>query len=111
MLRSNGIWRNKRVNSFRISLVFVLLAAWNPSARAYSVLTHEAVVDAAWDRFIQPLLLQRFPGATPEDLRKSHAFAYGGCIIQDLGYYPLAANYLVTWCIMSQRRLRQGPDS
>jgi hypothetical protein len=52
------------------------------------VLTHEAVVDAAWDRFIQPLLLQRFPGATPEDLRKAHAFAYGGCIIQDLGYYP-----------------------
>jgi hypothetical protein len=74
--------------TFRVSLAFVLLAAWNPSARAYSVLTHEAVIDAAWDRFIQPLLLQRFPGSTPEDLRKAHAFAYGGCIIQDLGYYP-----------------------
>ena len=91
MPRSNGSWRNKRVNRFRISLVFVLLAAWNPSARAYSVLTHEAVVDAAWDRFIQPLLLQRFPGATPEDLHKAHAFAYGGCIIQDLGYYPFGS--------------------
>src|SRR5882672_12450872 len=74
--------------TFRVSLAFVLLAAWNPSACAYSVLTHEAVIDAAWDRFIQPMLLQRFPGSTPEDLRKAHAFAYGGCIIQDLGYYP-----------------------
>src|SRR6476660_2522955 len=79
------------MNILRISLAFVLLAAWNPSARAYSVLTHEAVVDAAWDRFIQPLLLQRFPGATPEDLHKAHAFAYGGCIIQDMGYYPFGS--------------------
>jgi hypothetical protein len=79
------------VCSFRVGLAFVLLAAWSPSARAYSVLTHEAVVDAAWDRFIQPLLLQRFPGSTPEDLHKAHAFAYGGCIIQDVGYYPFGS--------------------
>jgi hypothetical protein len=76
------------VNTLRASLALILLASWIPSARAYSVLTHEAVIDASWDRSIQPLLLQRFPGSTPEDLRKAHAFAYGGCIIQDLGYYP-----------------------
>ncbi len=76
------------MNTLRAGLALVLLAAWSPAARAYSVLTHEAVIDAAWEHSIQPLLLERFPGSTPEDLRKAHAFAYGGCIIQDLGYYP-----------------------
>jgi len=69
----------------------MLFAAWCPSASAYSVLTHEAIIDAAWDRFVVPVLLQRFPGSTPEDLRKAHAFAYGGCIIQDMGYYPFGS--------------------
>src|SRR5216684_4080926 len=81
------------MRTLRASLALLLLAAWSPSARAYSVLTHEAVIDAAWDRFILPLLLQRFPGSTPEDLRKAHAFAYGGCIIQDMGYYPFGSKY------------------
>src|SRR5260370_35365735 len=56
--------------------------------QAYGVLTHEAIIDSAWDRDIKPLLLQRFPQSTPEDLLKAHANAYGGCIIQDMGYYP-----------------------
>jgi hypothetical protein len=55
---------------------------------AYSVLSHEAIVDAAWDGDIRPLLLKRFPGATPEELREAHGYAYGGAIIQDIGYYP-----------------------
>jgi hypothetical protein len=52
------------------------------------VLSHEAVIDAAWDTHLKPLLLKRFPGATPDELRKAHGYAYGGAIIQDLGYYP-----------------------
>src|SRR5258706_465322 len=79
------------MRTLRASLALLLLAAWSPAARAYSVLTHEAVIDAAWDRSIQPLLLQRFPGSTPEDLRKAHAFAYGGGVIQDMGYYPFGS--------------------
>ena len=59
---------------------------------AYSVLTHEAVIDAAWGQYIKPLLLARFPGATPDDLRNAHAYAYGGCIIQDMGYYPFGSH-------------------
>jgi len=55
---------------------------------AYSVLSHEAIVDAAWDGDIRPLLLKRFPGATPEELKEAHGYAYGGAIIQDMGYYP-----------------------
>jgi hypothetical protein len=57
----------------------------------YSVLTHEAIVDSLWDVSIQKLLLKRFPGTTPEDLEKAHAYVYGGCIIQDMGYYPFSS--------------------
>lgn len=70
-----------------LALVVVLL--FQPrSASAYSVLSHEEVVDMAWQGEIVPLLMARFPGSTPDDLRTAHAYAYGGCIIQDLGYYP-----------------------
>jgi len=55
---------------------------------AYSVLTHEEVVDVLWKDGIQPLLKQRFPAATDDDLKKAHAFAYGGSLVQDMGYYP-----------------------
>lgn len=60
---------------------------------AYSVLTHEAIIDSAWDANIKPLLLARFPNATPDDLRKAHGFAYGGAIIQDMGYYPHGSKF------------------
>ena len=63
------------------------------AAYSYSVLTHEAIIDSTWDSAIRPLLLQRFPGASPDDLTHAHAYAYGGCIIQDLGYYPFGAQF------------------
>jgi hypothetical protein len=69
--------------------LFVLLA---PLARGYSVLSHEAIIDAAWDTSIRPILLQRFPDASGGDLRKAHAYAYGGAIIQDMGYYPFGSH-------------------
>lgn len=53
-----------------------------------SVLTHEAVIDAAWDPTLKPALLSAYPNSTPEELKRAHGFAYGGAIIQDLGYYP-----------------------
>jgi hypothetical protein len=62
-------------------------------AAGYSVLTHEQVVDLMWKEQIQPLLLKRFPGATEEDLRKAHAYAYGGCLVQDMGYYPFGDKF------------------
>ena len=68
-------------------LIVICLACPAPSD-AYSVLTHEAIIDAAWDASIRPLLLQRFPNAKPSELRAAHAYAYGGSIIQDMGYYP-----------------------
>jgi hypothetical protein len=62
-------------------------------ARAYSVLTHEEVVDLAWQDQIQPMLLQRFPQATPDELRQAHGYAYGGSLVQDMGYYPRGNKY------------------
>jgi hypothetical protein len=59
----------------------------------YSVLTHEAIIDAAWRDTVQPLLLARFPVATPKELLEAHAFAYGGAIIQDMGYYPFGSRF------------------
>jgi hypothetical protein len=72
--------------------VFLTLGAPR-SARAYSVLSHEAVVDALWKTSIRSLILKRFPGATPEQLHEAHAYVYGGCIIQDMGYYPFGSAF------------------
>ncbi len=65
----------------------------SPHGRAYSVLTHEEIVDLLWAEQIQPLLQKRFPAATPQDLRQAHAYAYGGSVIQDMGYYPFGSKY------------------
>ena len=65
--------------------------AWlwlSSTLHGYSVLSHEAIIDTAWDTHIRPALLKRFPQATPEELKQAHANAYAGCIIQDMGYYP-----------------------
>jgi hypothetical protein len=70
-------------------LVVVLLCA--SVSIAYSVLTHEQIVDLLWKDEISPLLLQRFPGLTEEQLKEAHGYAYGGAVIQDLGYYPFGS--------------------
>ena len=68
--------------------VLICFAFWPASVAAYSVLSHEAIIDSAWDNNLKPLLLKRFPDATAEELREAHGYAYGGAIIQDMGYYP-----------------------
>jgi len=67
--------------------------SYAPDCAGYSVLTHEAIIDAAWKDGIEPLLLSRFPYATPEQLLQAHAYAYGGAIIQDMGYYPFGSQF------------------
>src|SRR5438270_10093373 len=81
-----------RTNPYRAALLAFAALACAPPARGYSVLSHEAIIDAAWDASIKPILLQRYAGASEEDLRKAHAFAYGGSIIQDMGYYPFGSH-------------------
>ena len=74
-------------------LALLLGISWVPVAYGYSVLTHEAIIDATWKDSIEPVLLSRFPCATPEELLKARAYAYGGAIIQDLGYYPFGSKF------------------
>ena len=74
-------------------LIAALLSLSTPSSPAYSVLTHEQIIDFVWQRHIEPLLRARYPKATPEDLRHAHANAYGGCLIQDMGYYPFGNKF------------------
>ena len=57
------------------------------------MLAHESAIDAAWDRELRPLLLQRFPRSTPDELERARSFAYGGSVIQDLGYYPFGNKF------------------
>jgi hypothetical protein len=76
------------------SLLAVSLALLVASpSDGYSVLSHEAMVDALWDVKLKPVLLARFPNATPEQLKEAHGYAYGGAIIQDIGFYPHGNGY------------------
>src|ERR1700677_3694032 len=84
-------WMAKRLPR-AASLVFLSLLSASVSP-GYSVLTHEAIVDSVWDSSIKKMLLERFPEATPEELEQAHAYAYGGCIIQDMGYYPFSSRF------------------
>ena len=76
------------------STSFLLVVLLFPATRlsGYSVLAHEAIVDSVWNESIVKLLRQRFPNATAEALKAAHAYAYGGCLIQDLGYYPFGSH-------------------
>jgi hypothetical protein len=76
-----------------IRLLGLLVTFGTPTAFSYSVLTHEAIIDSTWDRAIKPLLLKRFPTSTEAELTQAHAYAYGGSIIQDLGYYPFGSRF------------------
>jgi Zinc dependent phospholipase C len=96
-IRQNGMTRSGRMKFHsklgRVFLAFSLIFFYVPDCAGYSILTHEAIIDAAWKDNIEPLLLKRFPDATPEDLLKAHAYVYGGAIIQDLGYYPFGNRF------------------
>jgi len=83
--------RSKR-RLFRLLAVVCVFLAVRPS-HAYSVLTHEQVVDLLWKEQLHPMLLARFPQATEDQIRAAHAYAYGGCLIQDIGYYPFGNKF------------------
>ena len=69
-------------------VVLAGLLGWPQAGHSYSVQTHEQLIDLAWKPVIVPLLLARYPAMTPAQLDEAHAYAYGGCAIQDIGYYP-----------------------
>jgi hypothetical protein len=74
---------------FRSACLVVLILLFSTvRGDAYSLLTHEQLIDLTWKSSIVPLLLSRYPTLTPAELEHARAYAYGGCVIQDIGYYP-----------------------
>ena len=69
-------------------LALLSLTLWPRSTAAYSLLTHEQLIDLTWKDSIVPLLLRRYPNLTPAELDRARGYAYGGCVMQDIGYYP-----------------------
>jgi hypothetical protein len=73
--------------------LLLFIGGFSCPGSGYSVLTHEQVVDLMWKDQIQPLLLRRFPSASEDELSKAHAYAYGGSLVQDMGYYPFGSMF------------------
>jgi len=70
---------------------FLILVMVGSQSHAYSVLTHEEIIDLLWNDQLKPLLLARYPSLTGDQLREAHAYAYGGAVIHDMGYYPFGS--------------------
>src|SRR5579859_395325 len=94
LLRGQFVRRNSEKKEPMLSPLRALLASllvvscFSQVCNGYSILTHEEIVDLLWADQIKPMLVQKYPNATEDELRKAHAYAYGGCLIQDMGYYP-----------------------
>ena len=84
--------RSKRLRVYLL-LVLLLPSLWSRVAAAYSPLTHQQLIDLTWQDSIVPLLKSRYPNLTPADLDRARAYAYGGCVIQDMGYYPFGDRF------------------
>ena len=86
-----------RARRWRPTVPVAVAIAWAlvpaAPAGAYSALAHEAIIDAVWDGSIVPALRARFNSVTDEDLKRARAFAYGGSLIQDIGYYPFSSRF------------------
>src|SRR5664279_6328658 len=80
-----------RMISMRVLSLLLVVLMCGAGGLAYSVLTHEEIVDLLWADQIRPLILKRYPGLTAEQITEAHAYAYGGAVIQDLGYYPFGS--------------------
>jgi hypothetical protein len=83
-----GAWR---LLCIRVLAVLLIALISGGASFAYSVLTHEEIVDLLWTDEIRLLILERFPELSEDQLKEAHAYAYGGAVIQDLGYYPFGS--------------------
>jgi len=68
--------------------LLLIVCSLSSVCTGYSVLTHEEIIDLLWKDQITPILLEKYPGTSPEELRVAHGYAYGGSLVQDMGYYP-----------------------
>lgn len=83
-----------RCNRLRTVALMMLLPICAPRyAAAYSLLTHEQLIDLTWNDSIVPLLKSHYPNLTPAEQDRARSFAYGGCAVQDMGYYPFGDGF------------------
>jgi uncharacterized protein (DUF433 family) len=94
-MRHQPTWSGSSAKGWRLIsvrvLALLLVILIGRGSFAYSVLTHEEIVDLVWADNIRPLLLKRYPGLTDDQIKEAHAYAYGGAVIQDMGYYPFGS--------------------
>jgi Zinc dependent phospholipase C len=90
LANADGGWDGARWAA-RVGAILLVTLLCSGGSIAYSVLTHEEIVDLVWTDEIRPLLLLRFPALTEDQLKEAHGYAYGGAVIQDLGYYPFGS--------------------
>ena len=76
----------------QVFLLLCCMVVFSP-VRAFSILAHEAIIDAAWAGQIKPLLQKKYPSATTADLQYAYAHAYGGSMVADMGYMPMGSKY------------------
>jgi hypothetical protein len=86
-----AIIKGWRLLSIRAVAPLLMVLMCSGGLSAYSVLTHEEIVDLLWTDEIRPLLLKQYPGLSEDQIKEAHAYAYGGAVIQDLGYYPFGS--------------------
>src|SRR5450755_121145 len=87
----NAMASNCRTHMIRVLALLLVTLMFSGHGTAYSVLTHEEIVDLLWADQIRPLILKRYPGVSEDQIKEAHAYAYGGAVIQDLGYYPFGS--------------------
>ncbi len=87
----NAIENKYQTLPVRALAVLLVMLMCCGGVSAYSVLTHEEIVDLLWTDEIRPLILKRYPGLSEDQIKEAHAYAYGGAVIQDLGYYPFGS--------------------
>jgi hypothetical protein len=81
----------RKISIARCLILLMVVVVCPGISSAYSVLTHEEIVDLLWKDEIRPLLMKKYPGLTDDQIKEAHAYAYGGAVIQDLGYYPFGS--------------------
>ncbi len=81
-----------KATAFKFLVTFALYLCNPLSSKAYSVLSHEAIIDASWEKSLLPLLKNKYPGTTDTALKVAHSYAYGGAIAPDMGYFPFGSH-------------------
>ena len=91
-MRGDAILEPMR-NVLRGSALVLCLLLICPPARAYSLLTHEQLIDLTWQSSIVPLIRSRYPSVNDKQLEEARSYAYAGCVVQDIGYYPFGDEF------------------